>query len=559
MSTSNRFSALQVSSDSDLDTKTGPGGLDSPDSPGTPYEDDTIGIKASTVRREIDENVVIAEGEEKVTLYVWALVTTAAVAGLLFGYDTGVISGTLVSIGSALGPAVLSSGQKELITSATTLGALLGGLAAGLSSDWIGRKMVIAVANVIFIAGAVGQACCHTVWSMIGCRFVIGLGVGVASCVVPLYIGELSPTVMRGRCVTINVVAITLGQVIAYAIGAAFADVHNGWRWMVGLGAVPAGIDLIGLIWLPESPRILLRNKKVTEAESVLRKMYAQATPAQLEAKLRVLEASVEQSREVIRTTTVWDRTRSMLVVGANRRALIIGCGLQAFQQLCGFNSLMYYSATLFKSVGFDNSTATGLIIAATNFLGTVLALKIVDPVGRRRIMVWTAPGLVISLILASISFHFLTMSTGGVLVDGTDYPKKWSALVLVFMITYTMSYATGLGNVPWQQGELFTLEVRGLGTSLCTATNWAMNLVISATFLSLMEAITPAGAFGVYAGFCFIGWLFCFFCYPETSGLSLEETFYVFENDFGIKRSQMLRAEKQSIKQRHQQQADRV
>ena len=211
---------------------------------------------------------------------------------------------------------------------------------------------------------------------------------------------------MRGRCVTINVVAITLGQVVAYAIGAAFANVPRGWRWMVGLGAVPAFLDLLLLIWLPESPRILLRQNKHAEALVVLRKIYGRASEEDVRRKMEVLERSIAMSREVVERTTFGQRLKSMVTVGANRRALIIGCGLQAFQQLCGFNTLMYYSATLFKAVGFDNPTATGLIIAGVNFIFTCLALKIVDPIGRRKVMCFSAPGMVISLILASISFH---------------------------------------------------------------------------------------------------------------------------------------------------------
>lgn len=203
----------------------------------------------------------------------------------------------------------------------------------------------------------------------------------------------------------------------------------------------------------------------------------------------------------------------------------------------------MYYSATLFKAVGFDNPTATGLIIASVNFIFTCVALRMVDPVGRRKVMIFSAPGMAISLILASISFHCesaflarpsfysfadsflssapfrfgldLTLSTGGLLREGSDYSTKWSGLVLCWMVTYTASYATGLGNIPWLQGELFKLEVRGIGTSLCTATSeslrpsfppfpstdpffsplpsdWAFNLVIASTFLSLSSFSLP-------------------------------------------------------------------
>ncbi|KAG6896153.1 hypothetical protein C0992_009945 [Termitomyces sp. T32_za158] len=153
---------------------------------------------------EISELAVVAEGEEKTTWFVWILVLCSTISGLLFGYDTGVISGALVSIGSDLGPAQLTNGQKEFITSSTTLGALLGGLVAGVMSDWTGRRLVLGIADIIFIGGAIGQAVCHTVWSMIGGRFLIGIGVGLAACISPLYIQELSPTRLRGRMVVLK-------------------------------------------------------------------------------------------------------------------------------------------------------------------------------------------------------------------------------------------------------------------------------------------------------------------------------------------------------------------
>ncbi|KAF9462246.1 general substrate transporter [Collybia nuda] len=386
---------------------------------------------------------------------------------------------------------------------------------------------------------------------MIGGRFLIGVGVGLAACIAPLYIQELSPTRLRGRMVVLNVVMITLGQVIAYGIGAGFDNIHGGWRWMVGLGAVPAGIQFIILFFLPESPRILIRRGNMTAAHAIMSKIYAYAKPEEVDLKVAVLHAAVKQSIEITNTTTFMQRFKSMMFDPINRRALIVGCGMQAFQQLCGFNTLMYYSATLFKEIGFDQPTAVGLIISGTNFIFTLVALKWIDKIGRRRIMIWSAPGMIIGLTLASIAFHFLTKKTNGNLVDGTQYSTAWSAIVLLSMIFFVASYATGLGNVPWQQGELFGLEVRGLGTSLSTATNWAGNLLIGSTYLSLMAKITPAGAFGFYAGLCFLGWLFVLMCFPETAGLSLEEVKMVFRNGFGIRESQRLRKAKKDIRDR--------
>ncbi|KAG2112812.1 general substrate transporter [Suillus cothurnatus] len=480
---------------------------------------------------DVSQYAIVAEVEKHTTWFVWLLVACCTISGLLFGYDTGVISGTLVTINGDLGPAQLSDGQKEFITSATTLGALLGGLAAGAMSDWTGRRPVLGIADIIFIGGALGQAVCHTVWSMIGCRFLIGIGVGLASCIAPLYIQELSPTRLRGRMVVLNVVMITFGQVVAYGIDAGFANVSGGWRWMVGLGTVPAGIQLIFLTFLPESPRILIRKGNIEAAHRVLERVYSQATAEQIDLQLQVLRASVQQSIDIANSTTFFERFNSMITIPVNRRALIIGCGMQAFQQLCGFNTLMYYSASLFQEIGFNQPTAY------------------IDIVGRRRIMVFSAPGMVFGLTLASIAFHYMTLHTGGDLVDGVSYSRSWSAIILLSMIIFVASYATGLGNVPWQQGELFGLEVRGIGTSLSTATNWASNLLIGSTYLSLMAKITPAGAFGFYAGLCLLGWLFCLFCFPEIAGLSLEEVQSIFRDGFGIRESQRMRNQKREMR----------
>ncbi|KAF7798166.1 hypothetical protein EIP86_009383 [Pleurotus ostreatoroseus] len=284
--------------------------------------DDLDDIAQLNANGEISELAVIAEGEERTTWFVWLLVACTSISGLLFGYDTGVISGALVTIGSDLGPSSLSAGQSELITSATTLGALIGGLVAGAMSDYVGRRPVLGIADVIFIGGAIGQAVCHTVWSMIGCRFLIGIGVGLASCVAPLYIQELSPTRLRGRMVVLNVVMITGGQVIAYGIGAAFERMHGGWRWMVGLGAIPAGTQFFMLFFLPESPRILIRKGNLDAAKNILARVYGHATPKQVDLKLLALRSAVRRSIEITNSTTFMERVVMLLRKPVNRRAL---------------------------------------------------------------------------------------------------------------------------------------------------------------------------------------------------------------------------------------------
>ncbi len=506
-------------------------------------------LNRDLVTGELDETVVLAEGEDRTTSFVWFLVAMAATGGLLFGYDTGVIGGVLVhkDVAADLGRASLSSGAKEILTTATTLGALIGGFGSGVLADWRGRKFVLGVADVIFIVGAVMQTVSFghgAYWIMAVGRLVIGFAVGFAALIVPLYIGELSPTAIRGRLVTLNVVAITFGQVIAYVINLAFQHVKSGWRGQVALGALPPLIHLGMLFFLPESPRYLLRDNRVEETLVILRKIYPYATVEQLELKCRVIGASV---RENIGAKAGFIPTWKRLhFIGCNLRGLIIACGLQGIQQLCGFNTLTYYAPTLFASVGFSNSLVIGLVLSCVNFIFTLVALATIDKIGRRRIACWTIPGMAAALVLAAVAFHFLTLPTGGQLPDnglGTD--QRFAPVVLTAIILYVICYAFGIGNLPWQQGELFEMSVRGMGTGISTSCNWGANLVINATFLSLMKAITASGAFGLYAGLCALGAVFCICLYPETAGLSLEETREVFSDGFGIKKAERMRQEK--------------
>ncbi|GAA6002451.1 hypothetical protein JCM10207_001129 [Rhodosporidiobolus poonsookiae] len=506
----------------------------------------------SQSRLEVDESVVRAEGEDRTTAFVWWLVVAAATGGLLFGYDTGVIGGALVhdDVASDLRRVPLKSFDKEILTSATTLGALIAGFSSGILADIIGRKFVIALADAIFIIGAIMQAVSYgpnAYWVMAAGRLIIGFAVGLASLVVPLYIGELAPTSLRGRLVTLNVVAITFGQVVAYLLNLAFEHVAHGWRFQVGLGAVPPFLQLCLLGYLPESPRFLLRKDKLEQTVKILRKIYPYATDEQVHFKAEVIRTSVKDNMghrgSFIET---WKRLH---FVPANFRGLVIACGLQGIQQLCGFNTLMYYAPTLFESVGFDNSLVIGLVISIVNLVFTLVALVIIDKVGRRRMACVTVPGMMCALIVAAVAFHYLTLSTGGKLPDnGAGLNQTYAPLVLTAMLVYVAFYGTGIGNIPWQQGELFEMDVRGMGTAYATACNWGGNLIIGSTFLSLIDAITAAGAFGFYAGLCFLGSLFVIFLYPETSGLSLEETREIFADGFNIKKANRMRRQKMQV-----------
>ncbi|PSN68591.1 hypothetical protein BS50DRAFT_632502 [Corynespora cassiicola Philippines] len=495
--------------------------------------------------------------------FIWGLTFCAGVSGLLFGYDTGVISSTLVSVGSDLSQRPLTTLDKSLVTSCTSLFALVASPVTGVVADHFGRKKVILVADVLFTIGALWQAWAGSVWGMIAGRSVVGAAVGSASFVVPLYISELSPSPFRGRLVTVSSLFITGGQVVAYVVGWMFSERAGGWRWMVGLGALPAVVQFFMLWAMPETPRWLVKAGRKEQARRVLKRVYGDDEGIELvvNAVLRRVEKEILEEEDAAGERNVpesgkngWkakiarvnDSFTQLAAVDGNRRALIIACMLQGFQQLCGFNSLMYFSATIFSLVGFRSPTLTSLSIALTNFAFTLVAFHYIDRIGRRRILLYSVPIMVLGLALCALAFNFIELPSDNgdtttttrrilklLLLRANEPPadpvpswngRPWPLVILAAMVTYVAGYAIGLGNVPWQQSELFPLSVRSLGSSVATATNWASNTLVGLTFLPMMEFLTPVGTFALYALVCAGCWITVYRIYPETAGLGLED-----------------------------------
>ncbi|KAF2809730.1 general substrate transporter [Mytilinidion resinicola] len=502
----------------------------------------------------VDESALVSPG-----IFIWVLTFCAGVSGLLFGYDTGVISSTLVSIGSDLSSRSLTTLDKSLITSATSLFALIASPLTGVLADSWGRKKVILLADILFVVGALWQAWSGTVWGMIVGRSIVGLAVGSASFVVPLYISELSPSPFRGRLVTVASLFITGGQVVSYIIGWLFSTHPHGWRWMVGLGAAPATIQFLILEFMPETPRWLVKANQKDRAKQVLLRVYGGGDEIKqmVDAVLRRVEKEIMEEEEAAgersnpelpktgwrgRMAKVNDGFAQVVAVGGNRRALIIACMLQGFQQLCGFNSLMYFSATIFALVGFQSPTLTSLSIALTNFAFTLVAFHSIDRIGRRRILLYSVPIMVIGLGLCSVAFNFVDIPTheSSVATRGIDNAgtRAWPLIILIAMIVYVAGYAIGMGNVPWQQSELFPLSVRSIGSGLATATNWGSNFLVGLTFLPMMDLFTPMGTFAVYTGVCIACWFTVWRIYPETCGLSLEEVGGLLRDGWGVEES---------------------
>ncbi|KAJ5105900.1 hypothetical protein NUU61_003247 [Penicillium alfredii] len=465
--------------------------------------------------------------------FIWVVAFTASIAGLLFGYDTGIISAVLVYIGNDLGGRAPTHSEKELITSLCSAGAFFGAICAGMTADKFGRKNPIYVGCFLFTIGAALQASAYTIAQMAVGRFVVGLGVGSAAMIVPLYVAELAPAQVRGRLIGLNNISITGGQVLSYAIGAAFASVDNGWRYMVGLGGVPSIILACLLPWCPQSPRQLVYKGRVDEARSVLRRIYGQATEHQIEIILGSIQDACNEARRLNENESKWDKIVQLHRVPANFRALFSACGLMVMSQMSGFNTLMYYSSTLFSMVGFDQPVAVGLIVAAPNLAMAFLNVLLVDRLGRRRLLLYTSWGMCAGLIAVAIAFAFLPVDTETLEVH-TGGTSTEAIVILVFVLWFVLFYGVSVGNTAWMSADFFPLEVRSMGTMWMTCSTWVSNVIVSSTFLSMMQTMTPSGTFGFYAGICGLGWVWIYFFYPEVSGLQLEEIRGIFERGYG-------------------------
>ncbi|CAI5756510.1 unnamed protein product [Candida verbasci] len=487
-------------------------------------------------------SIQVSESESKPSRTVIILTLVSSISGFMFGYDTGYISSALVQIGTDLSNKILTSGEKELITSATSLGALLGAILGGVLANLIGRKKVLLGSNIIFIVGTIIQLVAKHVWTMIAGRFVLGWGVGIASLIAPLMLSELAPSKYRGRLIVTNVMFITGGQLVAYLINWGLTRVAHGWKVSVGLCMVPPAVQFVLFWFLPDTPRFYVMNGEFDRAKKVLKKIYNDPSDAFVDATIDEMITSNSQVPGKNPLYKAWESIKIIHKTPGNFRALILACGLQGIQQFTGFNSLMYFSATIFETIGFRNPTAVSIIVAATNFVFTGIALCIIDKVGRRKILLIGIPCMCIALIVCAIAFHFLNVdfSSGGEVISRGI--NGWGIVVIIGMILYVASYAIGIGNAAWVGVELFSdVNVRSIGAMYAASTNWAGSLVIASTFLTMLQNITPTGTFSFFAGLCFISFLFVFFLLPDTAGLELEETTEFLANGFNVRQANQI------------------
>jgi sugar porter (SP) family MFS transporter len=435
-------------------------------------------------------------------MYFYVIAAVAALGGLLFGYDTGVISGALLFIRQVMS---LSPTMQGVVVAIALAGAAIGAAVAGSISDRAGRRLVILGAGLLFIAGAVISAVAQGVAVLVIGRFLVGLAIGIASMLTPLYLAEISPARVRGAIVSLNQLCITGGILVSYLVGFALADASDGWRWMLALGALPGIILAAGMLVLPESPRWLAGRGRVPDAAAVLQHLRGTADVVE---ELNTLRTDLAREGRQRAGT-------SELLSPRLRRPLIIGIGLAMFQQITGINTVIYFAPTIFQSAGLS-SAATSILatagVGAVNVIMTIVSIRLIDRLGRRQLLFWSLGGMAVTLLVLCGAFY-----------SGASGELAWVAVASV--AAFVGFFAIGLGPVFWLLiAEIFPLAVRGRAMSLATVANWGFNLIVSATFLNLVGAVGSAGAFLVYAVLSLLALVFIALMVPETKGRSLEQ-----------------------------------
>ena len=431
--------------------------------------------------------------------YVLLVASVAALGGLLFGYDTGVISGAILFITKDF---ELGTRLQAFTISVVLLGCMLGAILAGGIADRIGRRLTLMAAGFIFLIGALVSALTPNEAVLLGGRFVVGVGVGFSSVIAPLYISEVAPASVRGALVSLYQFAITVGILVAYVVDYVFAA-QGQWRWMLGLAVVPSLVLIGGMLGMPESPRYLFKTGDANRARSELQRIYDD--PAQSEREEESIRDSLRMKAagvEAFRRPEV-------------RHALFIGISLAVLQQITGINTVIYYGPQIFQMAGIASASASILaqsLVGTVNCLMTLVAIFFVDRVGRKPLLYVGLTGMF--LALSSMAFAFARPHLSGAL--GT--------IALASMMVYVGCYAFSLGPIVWLLiSEIFPLPVRGRGMSVSTLANWIGNFLVSQFFLTMVDRLGRPATFGTYAAICIVTILFVRSMVPETKQELLE------------------------------------
>lgn len=434
-------------------------------------------------------------------LYVVAIV--ASLGGLLSGYDTGVISGALLFINDSWN---LSDSMQGIVVSSVLIGAVIGAATNGVLADIFGRKKIIMATAVIFIVGSILCGFAPNVYVLIASRILVGLAVGIVNFVIPLYLSEISPKVIRGTLVSLYQWAITAGILFSYFINAAFANAVYSWRWMLLAGILPGLVLLVGMSLMSDTPRWLVSKNRDEEAKKVFKKIDPNAdADVEIGEIKKTLASESEDSNKKI-------RFKKWMIM-----PFVVGIGIM-FAQICtGINTIIYYAPTIFKIAGFDSNlnaiyATTG--IGVINFLMTIVAVFFTDRLGRKPLLYFGLTGVMLSLVALGCAFAF-----SSVLGDSL----KWVAVGS--LVTYIICFAMSLGPIGWIiVSEVFPLKIRGVAMSICTVSNFAFNFFVVGSFPILIHRIGGVYTFWGFAVVSLLCILFVYFFVPETKGISLEQ-----------------------------------
>ncbi|MBK0379708.1 sugar porter family MFS transporter [Mucilaginibacter sp. SD-g] len=429
--------------------------------------------------------------------YIIGISFISALGGYLFGFDFAVISGALPFLRTQF---MLDAWWEGFLTGSLALGCIAGSLIAGKLSDRYGRKPGLMLAAAIFAVSSIGIALSQGLSLFVIMRFAAGIGVGMASMLCPMYIAEVSPAKVRGRNVAINQLTVVIGILITNLVNYLLADTGpDAWRWMFGLGVVPSVVFFLGVFWLPESPRWLLKDGQAEKAKAVLNKI---GSPSFADKTIGAIQLSLQGIKKES-YKAVFDKTV--------RPAVLIGITLAVFQQFCGINVVFNYTSTIFESVGadLDRQLFETVAIGIVNLVFTLLAMRLVDRIGRRPLMLFGSLGLSVIYIILAFMLH-----------------GKYSAtLISIFVLLAISTYAISLAPVTWVLiSEIFPNKIRGAASSVAIVSLWGAYFVLVFTFPILAEWLGAYGPFYLYAGICFLGFLFVLKKVKETKGRTLEE-----------------------------------
>ncbi|TDC70439.1 MFS transporter [Actinomadura sp. GC306] len=460
------------------------------------------------------------KGPANPTVVAVFLATAAAVGGFLFGFDSSVINGAVDAIQDDFG---VSDFLIGFVVSSALLGCVVGAWFTGPVSDRIGRARTMLLLAVIFAVSSIGAALAVGPADLIAWRLFGGLAIGGASVIVPAYIAEIAPAHMRGRLGSLQQMAIVLGIFAALVTDYVIARVSDGgaggefplggtaWRWMFGSELLPAALYAVIALILPESPRYLVKRRRTEEARRVLTRVM----PAeQVQTKLDEIRASLAEDRPVRLGDLRGDRLGLRPIVW-------IGILLAVFQQFVGINVIFYYSTSLWQSVGADEGDAmfTSIINSLVNVVFTVVAIALIDRVGRRRLLIVGAAGMAVSLGTLAVCFSTAAVVDGEPVLGDLAGP-----LALVAANTFVASFAVSWGPVMWVMlGEMFNNFIRASALAVAAAVNWLANWVITTTFPAL-SGFSLTLAYGLYTAFSVLALLFVLRYVPETKGIELED-----------------------------------